>query len=150
MKENIFHYIGYVFAAIGGIIGGFIGEGNGFFYTLVALMVADYISGVIHAIIAKELSSAVGFKGIAKKILILLLVGVANMLDIHVLGGEAVLRTTAIFFYIANEGISLIENAAKLGLPIPKKLKDILAQLKKQGDGDTDESNDTGGKNNET
>ena len=92
-------------------------------------MVADYITGVMCAISDKKLSSAVGFKGICRKVLILMLVGIANLLDVQVIGTGAVLRTAVIFFYLSNEGVSLLENAAHLGLPIPEKLKDILAQL---------------------
>lgn len=88
-----------------------------------------YITGVMCAAADKELSSEVGFKGIAKKVLIFLLVGIANILDVQVIGSGSVLRTAVIFFYISNEGVSLLENAGHLGLPIPEKLKDILAQL---------------------
>ena len=101
----------------------------------------DYITGVMCAVSDKKLSSAVGFKGICRKVLILMLVGIANLLDVQVIGTGAVLRTAVIFFYLSNEGVSLLENAAHLGLPIPKKLKAILAQLhdRVEGDGDDNE-----------
>ena len=115
---------------------------------LIVLMALDYISGVMCAIEDKKLSSAVGFKGIAKKVLILMLVGVANVLDVNVVGGGAVLRGAVICFYLSNEGLSLLENAAYLGLPIPEKLKNILAQLherdkKESTPQDTDTKEDT-------
>ena len=115
--------------AIGGWIGWFLGGVDGMLIALIVLMALDYISGVMCAIEDKKLSSAVGFKGIAKKVLILMLVGVANVLDVNVVGGGAVLRGAVICFYLSNEGLSLLENAAYLGLPIPEKLKNILAQL---------------------
>ncbi len=81
------------------------------------------------AISDRELSSGVGFKGICRKVLIFILVGIANILDLQVIGTGSILRTAVIFFYISNEGVSLLENAGHLGLPIPKKLKLVLAQL---------------------
>lgn len=98
-------------------------------YALVAFVVVDYITGVMGAVADKELSSEVGFRGIAKKVLIFLLVGIANILDVQVIGSGSVLRTAVIFFYLSNEGVSLLENAGHLGLPIPEKLKGILEQL---------------------
>ena len=92
-------------------------------------MVTDYFTGILAAGIRKELSSEVGFKGICRKVLIFLLVGIANILDAQVIGTGSVLRTAVIFFYLSNEGVSLLENAAHLGLPVPEKMKDILAQL---------------------
>lgn len=96
---------------------------------LIAFVVIDYITGVMCAIINRELSSAVGFKGIFRKVLIFLLVGIANIIDVQVIGTGAVLRTAVIFFYISNEGVSLLENAGHLGLPIPEKIKTVLEQL---------------------
>ena len=98
-------------------------------YALIAFVVVDYITGVMCAVADKKLSSEVGFKGIFKKILIFILVGVANIVDVNVLGNGSALRTAAIFFYISNEGVSLFENAAHLGLPVPDKMKEVLAQL---------------------
>ena len=100
----------------------------------------DYITGVMCAINDKKLSSEVGFRGICRKVLIFFLVGVANILDVQVIGTGSVLRTAIIFFYLSNEGVSLLENAAHLGLPVPQKLKDVLEQLhdraEKGGDGE--------------
>lgn len=110
------------------------GELNGLLLALIAFMVLDYITGLSVAIVKKELSSEVGFKGIFKKVLILILVGVGNILDVHVLGEGSVCRSAVIGFYLANEGISILENAGKLGLPLPKKLLEILKQLKNKED----------------
>ncbi len=128
MKE-FWNAIQLVLAAIGGWLGWFLGGCDGFLYALIAFVVIDYITGVMCAIIDKKLSSEVGFKGIFKKVLIFMLVGVANVIDVYVLKSGSALRTAVIFFYISNEGISLLENAGHLGLPIPAKLKDILEQL---------------------
>src|SRR5574344_2027323 len=128
MKE-FWNVIQVAFAAIGGWLGWFMGGCDSLLYALIAFVVVDYITGVMCAVVDKKLSSAVGFKGIFKKVLIFALVGVANILDVNVIGTGSVLRTAIIFFYISNEGVSLIENAGHRGLPIPTKLKDVLAQL---------------------
>ena len=125
--------------AIGGWIGWFLGGVDGMLIALIVLMALDYLSGVMCAIEDKKLSSAVGFKGICKKVLILMLVGVANILDVNVVGSGAVLRGAVICFYLSNEGLSLLENAAYLGLPIPEKLKDILAQLHRRAEKEKDD-----------
>ena len=119
----------FVFTAVGGWLGWFLGGCDGLFYALIAFVVADYITGVMCAIIDHKLSSEVGFKGIFRKVLIFMLVGAANILDVHVIGTGSVMRTAIVFFYISNEGVSLLENAGHLGLPIPEKLKAVLAQL---------------------
>ena len=118
-----------MFSAVGGWLGWFLGGCDGLLYALLAFVVIDYITGVMCAIVDKRLSSAVGFKGIFKKVLIFALVGIGHILDTHVIGAGAVLRTAVIFFYMSNEGVSLLENAAYLGLPVPKKLKAVLEQL---------------------
>ena len=128
MKE-FWNVIQLVFAAIGGWLGWFLGGCDGLLYALIAFVVVDYVTGVMCAVVDKKLSSAVGFRGIFKKVLIFLLVGVANILDAQVIGTGCVLRTAVIFFYISNEGVSLLENAGHLGLPIPTKLKAVLEQL---------------------
>lgn len=128
MKE-FWNTIQFVFAGIGGWLGYFLGGCDGLFYALLAFVAVDYITGVMCAIADKNLSSEVGFKGICRKVLIFILVGIANILDVQVIGTGSVLRTAIIFFYISNEGVSLLENAGHLGLPIPTKLKDILEQL---------------------
>lgn len=128
MKE-FWNVVQVAFAALGGWLGWFLGGCDGLIYALVAFVVIDYITGVMCAISDKTLSSAVGFRGICRKVLIFLLVGIANILDTNVIGTGSVLRTAAIFFYISNEGVSLLENAAHLGLPVPGAVKDVLEQL---------------------
>ena len=128
MKE-FWNMIQFAFAAIGGWLGYFLGGCDGLLYALIAFVVIDYLTGVMCAINDKTLSSEVGFKGICRKVLIFLLVGIANILDIHVIGTGSVLRTAVIFFYISNEGVSLLENASHLGLPVPQKIKAVLEQL---------------------
>lgn len=128
MKE-FWNTIQLIFAALGGWLGYFLGGCDGLLYALLCFVVLDYITGVMCAIVDKKLSSSVGFKGIFKKVLIFILVGLAHVMDVHVIGTGSVLRTAIIFFYISNEGLSLVENAAYLGLPVPKKLKDVLEQL---------------------
>ena len=118
-----------VFAAVGGWLGYYLGGCDGLLLALVAFAAADYLTGVMCAVSDRKLSSNVGFKGICRKVLIFLLVGIANILDIHVIGTGSVLRTAVIFFYISNEGVSLLENAAHLGLPVPGKIKAVLEQL---------------------
>ena len=115
--------------ALGGWLGYFLGGMDGLMIALIVMMTLDYISGVMCAIIDKKLSSAVGFKGICKKVFILMLVGVAHIIDLHVVGTGSALRGAVICFYMSNEGLSLLENAAHIGLPIPDKLRDILSQL---------------------
>ena len=117
-------------ATITAICGFLWGQADGLLYALIAFMTIDYITGVIVAVIQHVLSSEIGFKGIAKKVAIFALVAVGHILDMHVLGGGAVCRSAVIGFYLANEGISILENAAMLGLPLPKKLVDVLEQLK--------------------
>lgn len=128
MKE-FWNTIQLVFAGIGGWLGYFLGGCDGLLYALLIFVAIDYITGVMCAISNRTLSSEVGFKGICRKVLIFLLVGIANILDAHVIGSGSVLRTAIIFFYISNEGISLLENAAHLGLPVPEKIKTVLEQL---------------------
>ena len=132
--------------AVGGWIGWFLGGVDGMLIALIVLMALDYLSGVMCAIVDKKLSSAVGFKGICKKVLIIMLVGVANIIDVHVVGTGAVLRGAVICFYLSNEGLSLLENAAYLGLPIPDKLREILAQLHNRSEKEKDPTDEDGGK----
>ena len=128
MKE-FWNTIQLIFAAIGGWLGYFLGGCDGLLYALIAFVVIDYITGVMCAISDHTLSSQVGFRGLCRKVLSFMLVGIANVLDIYVLSSGSVLRTAVIFFYISNEGVSLLENAAHLGLPIPEKIKVVLEQL---------------------
>lgn len=137
MKE-FWNMVQMVIAGIGGWLGWFLGGFDGLVYALVAFVVIDYVTGMMCAVADKKLSSEVGFKGICRKVLIFLLVGIANILDVHVIGSGSVLRTAVIFFYISNEGVSLLENAAHLGLPIPEKMKLVLEQLHDRADGGED------------
>ena len=116
-------------AAIGGWLGYFLGGMDGLMIALIIFMALDYITGLMCAVIDKKLSSAVGFRGICKKVLILMLVGVAHIVDLHVVGTGDALRSAVVCFYLSNESVSMLENAAHLGLPIPEKLKSVLAQL---------------------
>ena len=137
MKE-FWNTIQIIFTGIGGWLGYFLGGCDGLLYALVVFVVVDYITGVMCAINDKKLSSSVGFKGICRKVLIFLLVGIANVLDVQVIGTGTVLRTAVIFFYISNEGISLLENAGHLGLPIPEKIKVVLEQLHDRAEKETE------------
>ena len=128
MKE-FWNTIQLAFAAVGGWLGYFLGGCDGLLYALIAFVAIDYITGVMCAISDKTLSSEVGFRGICRKVLIFLLVGIGHIVDAQVIGSGGVLRTAVIFFYLSNEGVSLIENAAHLGLPVPDRLKAVLEQL---------------------
>lgn len=140
MKE-LWNTIQIVFAAIGGWLGYFLGGCDGLVYALLVFVAADYVTGVMCAIVDKRLSSEIGFKGICKKVLIFILVGIANILDVQIIGSGCVLRTAIIFFYISNEGVSLLENAAHLGLPVPEKMKYILEQLNEKSEEKDNDSN---------
>lgn len=137
--SNILDSIKFGFLAIGALLGGFLGGMDGLIYVLLGAMVLDYITGLCVAGFNKQISSEIGFKGIAKKVVILCLVGFANMLDCSVIGTGTMIRTAVIMFYLANEGISLTENAGNLGLPLPKKLVTMLKQLKSESEGEINE-----------
>lgn len=122
------------FTVIGGWIGYFVGGVDGLMTALLIFMVLDYVTGLMCAIADKKLSSAVGFKGICKKVLIIMLVGVAHVVDLHVVGTGDALRSAVVCFYLSNEGVSMLENAAHLGLPVPDKLKAVLEQLHDRND----------------
>ena len=138
MKE-FWNTIQLIFAAVGGWLGYFLGGCDGLLYALIVFVAIDYITGVMCAILDKTLSSEVGFKGICRKVLIFLLVGIGNIIDVQVLGSPGVLRTAVIFFYLSNEGVSLLENAAHLGLPVPDAIKTVLEQLHDRADGKGDQ-----------
>ena len=145
MKE-FWNMCQFIFTAIGGWLGHYLGGCDGLIYALVVFVVVDYITGVMCAAENHRLSSEVGFHGICRKVLIFLMVGIANILDVAIIGTGSVLRTAIIFFYLANEGLSVTENAAHLGLPVPEKLKDVLEQLhdraEKNGGYSTDDEDD--------
>lgn len=137
MKE-FWNTIQVIFAAIGGWLGYFLGGCDGLLYALIAFVVVDYVTGIMCAISDRTLSSSVGFKGICRKVLIFTLVGIGNIIDVQVLGTPGILRTAVIFFYLSNEGVSIVENSAHLGLPVPEKLKEVLEQLHERGDNDNE------------
>ena len=128
------NFIETILTTAGGILGWYFGGFDGLFYVLVAFIVIDYVTGVVCGIITKALSSKTGFKGIFKKVLILVLVGIGHLLDSQMIGSGSTVRTAILFFYCANEGVSILENCAALGLPVPKKLQSILAQLRTDND----------------
>ena len=127
--ELIWAKIQIAFTALGGWLGYFLGGLDGLLIALIIFMALDYVTGIMCAVLDKTLSSRVGFRGIFKKALILIMVGIANIVDVHVVGTGSALRGAVICFYLSNEGLSLLENAAYIGLPIPEKLKEILSQL---------------------
>ena len=134
--KQVISTLQYVFAGIGGFMGWFLGGLDGFLYALIVFVVVDYITGLMAAFIQKKLSSETGFRGICKKVAIFCLVGVGHILDAQVIGAGSVLRTAVIFFYLSNEGISIIENVAVIGLPVPQKLVDVLEQLREEKEND--------------
>lgn len=132
--KQVVEVMKYVFAAMGDAIGAVMGGFDGFLYALILFVVVDYLTGVLVAVYQKKLSSTIGFHGIAKKIVIFCLVAIAHVVDAKIIQNGSVVRTAVIFFYINNEGISVLENASVLGLPVPKKLKDVLEQIKDKED----------------
>lgn len=132
--KDIIHTLQLIFAAIGGYIGWFLGGFDGLLYALVAFVIIDYITGIMVAVLEKKVSSSIGFKGIFKKVLIFTFVGIGHIVDIYILQNGSAVRTAVIFFYLSNEGLSILENAAKIGLPVPEKLKKVFTELNKEGD----------------
>lgn len=130
--KNIINTLQLIITALGGYIGWFLGGIDGFMYALITFVVIDYITGLMVAVLEKKLSSEVGFRGIFKKVLIFTLVGVGNIIDVYLIKNGSAIRTAVIFFYLSNEGISILENTGKIGLPIPEKLKKALDQLNKE------------------
>jgi len=130
--KNLITILQTIFATAGGYVGWFLGGVDGFMYALITFVVIDYLTGLMVAVLEKKLSSQIGFRGIFKKVLIFAFVGIGNIIDVYIIKNGSAIRTAVIFFYISNEGISIIENATKIGLPIPQKLKDILEQINKE------------------
>ena len=127
--KTVWNTVQFSFAAVGGFLGWFLGGCDGLLYALIAFVTVDYVTGVMCAVVDRKLSSSVGFKGIFRKVLIFVMVGISHILDTQVIGSGSVLRTAVIFFYISNEGVSLLENASHLGLPVPEPVKTVLKQL---------------------
>ena len=134
--KNFIEAAQYAFAALGGAVGAVMGGFDGFLYALIVFVVVDYLTGVMVSVLDKKLSSEVGFHGIFKKVVIFALVAVGHIVDAYVIQNGSVIRTAVIFFYLSNEGISILENASVLGLPVPQKLKDVLEQLKDGKEGE--------------
>lgn len=134
--KNFIEAAQYAFAALGGAVGAVMGGFDGFLYALIVFVVVDYLTGVMVAVLDKKLSSEVGFHGIFKKVVIFALVAVGHIVDSYVIQNGSVIRTAVIIFYLSNEGISILENASVLGLPVPQKLKDVLEQLKDGKEGE--------------
>ena len=143
MKE-FWNMIQAVFTMVGGWLGYFLGGCDGLLFALVVFVAMDYITGVMCAAADQKLSSEVGFKGICRKVLIFMMVGISNVLDVQIIGNGSVLRTAVIFFYLSNEGVSLLENAGHLGLPIPSRLKAVLEQLHDRAEDDDQEEEKDG------
>lgn len=141
MMRELWQIFQVSIVAVGGWIGWLLGGLDGFLYALLMFVVIDYLSGVMAAIVYRNLASQIGYKGIFKKVMIFLMVGIAHMVDSLVIGDGSAVRTAVIFFYIANEGISIIENAGHIGLPVPDKLKQVLAQLNGKGTDDDEPQN---------
>lgn len=131
MKE-VWNWIQILITVMGGYFGYFLGGLDGFLYALITFVVIDYLTGIMVAVLERKLSSEVGFRGIFKKVLIFSLVAVAHIIDEQLIKTGSIIRTAVIFFYISNEGISILENATKIGLPIPEKLKAVLLQINKE------------------
>lgn len=127
--KDIWNFIQMTITAVGGWLGYFLGGWDGFLYALIVFVIIDYITGVMCAVLDKKLSSDIGFRGIFKKVLIFSLVAIGHIIDKSIMGDGSVIRTAVIFFYLSNEGVSILENAAHIGLPVPQKLKDVLEQL---------------------
>lgn len=134
--KDFWNLIQVALSVVGGWVGYFVGGLDGLIYALIVFVVIDYITGVMCAINDKTLSSQIGFRGICRKVLIFLLVGIANILDVYIIGTGNALRTAVIFFYLSNEGVSLLENAAHLGLPVPEKIKEVLKQIHERAEGE--------------
>ena len=132
--RTIWAWIQTAFAAMGGWLGWTLGGMDGFLFALIAFVVADYTTGVMRAILDKRLSSAVGARGIFKKVVIFVMVAIGHTLDTRIVGSGAAIRTAIIYFFISNEGVSLLENAAAIGLPVPNKLREVLTQLHGRSD----------------
>lgn len=139
MRESINLGVG----ALGGVIGWLFGSPDSFFYALVVFMFVDYFSGVIAAGVKKQISSDIGYTGIMKKLCIFMIVAVANVVDTSVINAGGAIRNAAIFFYLSNEGISILENVVAIGLPVPEKLKIILKQIGSEDNGDKEKSDNT-------
>lgn len=121
-----------LFSTVGGLLGSVFGDWDGFIFALIVFISIDYISGLMAAVVEKKLSSEVGFRGLFKKAVILMIVAMGQIIDSRILKQGGIIRTAVIFYYLSNEGLSIIENVARIGLPVPEKLKQTLKQLKSE------------------
>ena len=133
--DTILNEIKIILALLGGVLGWLLGGFDALAYALIVFVVIDYLTGILLAIYEKKVSSDIGFKGIFKKVLIFVLIAVGNITDQYVIGSGSSLRTMLIMFYLSNEGISIFENVAKMGVPLPEKMKVVFQQL-----GETDKN----------
>jgi toxin secretion/phage lysis holin len=127
--DSVLNKAKIIFALSGGVFGWLFGGFDSLLYALIAFIAIDYITGVLVAIHSKKVSSEIGYKGISKKVMIFALVALGNIIDQYIISSGSSIRTMIIMFYLSNEGISIIENAGNIGLPLPRKLKDIMQQL---------------------
>ncbi len=130
--KAILTYVQVYISVIGGILGALFGGFDALLYALIAFVALDYVSGVLLAMHNKKLSSKVGFKGICKKLFIFIVISMGTVIDTYIIGSGSSLRTLLIMFYLSNEGISIIENAGQIGLPLPQKLKDVIEKLREK------------------
>jgi len=143
---KVWIYIETAFSALGGLLAVFLGGFDGLVQSLVIFAVIDYITGLFNAIIQKNVSSNIGFKGIVKKFVMFLIVGIVSAVDSHLFGimgmDGNIIRDAVICFFLANEGISILENASLLGVPIPDQLKNALLQIRNRKSINNDNSDD--------
>lgn len=121
--------INVIWGSCGAFLGWFLGGGDGLLYALLTFIVIDYITGVMCGVVDHNLSSEIGFSGLLKKVFILCIVGIGHITDLYIIQHGEVLRSAAIFFYMSNEGISILENAVHLKLPVPNVVKQALEKI---------------------
>ena len=131
--ETAIMYVKFVALCTLSAVSEFLGVYDGLLHVLVVFAVIDYITGVLRGISERRLSSEIGSKGIVKKVAMFALVGIANLIDMHIIGSEHLVRSATLWFYISNEGVSILENSVALGLPVPAKLTEVLKQIKGKG-----------------
>jgi len=130
---NNYRHIGQIiFSAVGGWLSWFLGGFDSLLTVLVIFVCADYVTGVMCGIAQRSLSSEIGLKGILKKVIMFITVGLASLLEGYIFNGAALIRSAVIFFYISNEGLSVLENASRLGIKLPERLKDVLKQVNEE------------------
>ena len=128
--RQLWYAVQVAIATMGSFTAWFMGGIDGYIHVLVAFMSVDYVTGVLTSVIKHKLSSQIGSKGILQKVMIFMIIGLSNLVDKYLLLDSGMLRMVVIFFYISNEGVSILENADAMGLPIPAKLKKVLSQFK--------------------